>query len=141
MLARTISKELRMRRLHLRALILAPFAALLLAGCASASADVQNGERVYLQNCVSCHGGKAGNPPLPSAPPHTNEGHTWHHGDDNLRRIITGELNYPNRTMPAFSGTLSDQDVTDVLAFIKTWWGPEQRKAQERATASERSRR
>ena len=84
--------------------------------------------------------GKGGKPPDVSASPHTDAGHTWRHGDATLTAIITGELTYVGRTMPAFSGTLSDRDIRDILASIKTWWGPERRRSQEQATRSEQTR-
>lgn len=40
--------------------------------------------------------------------------------------------------MPAFGGMLSDDDITAVLAFIKSEWPPEIRAAQERLNRAAR---
>jgi hypothetical protein len=61
------------------------------------------------------------------APPHDASGHTWHHPDGVLFRIVkegtaavVGQ-GYES-DMPAFAGVLSDQQIHDVLAFIKSTW-------------------
>lgn len=68
------------------------------ASTAAASAEViEQGRQVYADQCASCHGAQLeGQPdwktPLPSgrlpAPPHDAGGHTWHHPDDILFRIV-----------------------------------------------------
>ena len=64
---------------------------------AAASAEVEQGRQVYADQCASCHGADLeGQPdwrsPLPSgrlpAPPHDPSGHTWHHSDNVLFRIV-----------------------------------------------------
>jgi mono/diheme cytochrome c family protein len=109
----------------------------ILAACSTAEADVARGEQLYAANCASCHGGRDSNPPLPAAPPHTDAGHTWHHSDQTLHGVITGELTFQGRTMPSFEGQLSGQEIADILAYIKTWWGPEQRQYQEQVTRNQ----
>ena len=111
------------------------------------------GREVYLANCATCHGGRGEgqNPAAPlqrdetgryPAPPHNGNGHTWHHDDDLLIRIIKeggmgDERNF--HEMPAFSDKLSDEDIHAVLAFIKTLWTDEQRENQRKATEAMRS--
>ena len=66
-------------------------------------ADAENaetialGRTIYETQCAACHGAQLeGQPdwqmPLPSgrlpAPPHDATGHTWHHPDDILFRIV-----------------------------------------------------
>jgi len=81
--------------------ILVIFAAWRHAGTATTgmmSAEVlAEGRQIYAGQCASCHGvGLEGQPdwrsPLPSgrlpAPPHDANGHTWHHPDDVLFRIV-----------------------------------------------------
>ena len=55
------------------------------------------GQRLYAENCATCHGADLeGQPdwqtPLANgrypAPPHDETGHTWHHADALLERII-----------------------------------------------------
>ena len=61
------------------------------------------------------------------APPHDETGHTWHHPDDVLVAITThgtealigGDY---RSNMIGFGDVLSDQDILDVLAYIKSTW-------------------
>ena len=102
------------------------------------------GAAVYEQHCAACHGKELEGEPdwrrrkadgtLP-APPHDATGHTWHHSDDLLFRltrdgpgVIAGE-NY-RTTMPAYGGILSDREIWSVLAYIKSRWPADIRKAQ-----------
>lgn len=82
---------------------------------------VQVGQPLYQQNCASCHGDSDTRPPVPFAPPHTDEGHTWHHPDRNLVDWILDGV--PLATaMPEFRGQLSEEEVRAVVAYIKTFW-------------------
>jgi mono/diheme cytochrome c family protein len=109
---------------------------LLLVGCSTTSTQVEEGKVVYNQYCASCHGvngeGQA-NWQFPNsagvlpAPPHNDSGHTWHHPDAQLLAVIANGRN----TMPAFQGTLTTAQQEAVLAYIKTFWSPEIRAAQE----------
>jgi mono/diheme cytochrome c family protein len=110
-------------------------AALLLAGCDSKRDAL--GEKLYAQHCAACHGANLQGEPewqkkLPNgrlrAPPHDDSGHTWHHPDDVLFGITKHGLVPPyapigyQSDMPAFAGTLSDEEIRAVLAFIKSRW-------------------
>jgi len=70
------------------------------------------------------------------APPHDDSGHTWHHADDVLFGITKFGMRPPyvpsnyQSDMPAFDGTLSDRQIWDVLAYIKSRWSPRMREAQ-----------
>jgi len=85
---------------------------------------VSAGESVYAQHCSSCHGPVDGQPVIEGAPPHGDSGHTWHHPD---RLLFQWILDKPPlaTTMPAFRGVLSDDQVLDVMAYIKDSWLPE----------------
>ncbi len=100
-------------------------------------ARVSLGERVYAQECASCHGAKLEGQPdwrrrLPSgrlpAPPHDESGHTWHHADRVLFAITQDGLVPPHAPkdyesdMPAYGGRLSDDEIWAVLAYIKSHW-------------------
>ena len=37
--------------------------------------------------------------------------------------------------MPAFKDQLTEEDVRAVLAYMKSWWTPEQRESQAKVTA------
>jgi mono/diheme cytochrome c family protein len=62
------------------------------------------------------------------APPHDDNGHTWHHPDDVLFGITKNGLVPPyaprdyESDMPAFGGKLADDEIWAVLAFIKSKW-------------------
>lgn len=100
-------------------------------------AAVREGRVLYADNCASCHGvnleGETADwrqrnedGTLP-APPHDETGHTWHHPD----AVLLSVVKYGGRSdsasgfvsnMPAFEEVLSDQEIHDVLAFIKSRW-------------------
>jgi mono/diheme cytochrome c family protein len=116
--------------------------AALLAGC-DAKVDLALGEKLYAQQCASCHGANLEGQPdwrkrLPNgrfpAPPHDASGHTWHHPDEVLFAITKHGLVPPyapagyESDMPAFGGKLSDQEIRAVLAYIESRWPPEVRK-------------
>jgi len=78
-----------------------------------------------------------GGSPTDFPPPHNAQGHTWHHGDCELIRwTLEGKPSFgaTGTTMPAFADRLSEEDVRNILAHIKTWWTEEQREAQARVT-------
>ena len=85
------------------------------------SERVATGEGVYATNCATCHGMVGETPTLLGAPSHAEDGHTWHHADRHLFEWI---LNGPPlaQVMPGFRGTLSDDGVYAVLAYIKSKW-------------------
>jgi len=110
------------------------------------TSQVARGKSVYAQHCASCHGARLEGQPhwrekLPNgrmpAPPHDASGHTWHHPDAVLfgitkHGLIPGKYAPPGYVsdMPAFAGTLSDQEIWAVLAYIKNSWPEKIRKAQ-----------
>lgn len=121
------------------------------ASTGTVSAEVlAQGRQVYVDQCASCHGADLeGQPdwksPLPSgrlpAPPHDATGHTWHHSDDVLFRIVkegTAAIvggGYES-DMPGFGGVLSDAEIQAVLAYIKNTWP--QREAEYQQEISSR---
>jgi len=106
--------------------------------------QVQRGHLVYQRFCSLCHGanleGQASwrtrkpDGKLP-VPPHDEMGHTWHHPDDLFGIIKQGLVppyapaNYKS-DMPAWAGTLKDEDIWAVLAYIKSRRPAETRKIQ-----------
>ena len=132
----------------------------LAAGPALAEPDLARGADLYAENCASCHGADLeGQPdwraPLPDgtmpAPPHDATGHTWHHGDALLFEYtrLGGEALLAARGiegfqsgMPGFGEVLTEAEIRDVLAFIRSTWPEDiqavqaERSAMERATGN-----
>ncbi len=105
-------------------------------------AAVATGRAVYAAHCASCHGARGEGEPdwqteredgsLP-APPHDASGHTWHHADADLIRIVAkgGTVYMPTSRMPGYRTTLTPDEIAAVLTFIKaTFWGPRERLYQ-----------
>lgn len=112
--------------------------------------QVSVGKRLYNIHCTACHGvllegqsdwrKKLPNGRMP-APPHDATGHTWHHTDSMLFGItkyglLPGKYAPPDyrSAMPAFMGALSDEEIWAILAYIKSFWPQELRKAQRDLT-------
>ena len=118
----------------------------LLADPANAT-QVAAGQAIYATNCASCHGDRLQGQPnwkerkadgkLP-APPHDSTGHTWHHPDQQLFEIIQRgvEAIVPNykSDMIGFGDKLSDTDIWNVLAYIKSTWPPDIQARQAEMT-------
>ena len=97
---------------------------------------VAQGKVVFLKNCAGCHGINGQGQPnwhlrkldgtLP-APPLNGDGHTWHHADGLLYRIVSdggAELAIPGYKsgMPALGEKLSHQEIVAVLTYVKSLW-------------------
>ncbi len=118
------------------------FVVLLLTDGSGSSTDlpmdvvVAQGQQTYTTYCASCHGiNLEGQPDWQQknpdgslrAPPHDETGHTWHHGDMALiESIKLGGARLPANTgisaMPVYKDILTDQEITAVLAYIKSTW-------------------
>ncbi len=144
---------LRLFAVAIALLAIAITGALWFDGKAASMADPDNpqqvarGKVIYAQNCAACHGVRLEGQPdwrtrLPTgrlpAPPHDASGHTWHHPDSVLfgitkHGLIPGQYAPPGyqSDMPAFSNTLSDEEIWAVLAYIKSSWSSEIRKMQK----------
>ena len=116
--------------------------------------DVAVGEALYTQNCAACHGvnleGEENwqtpreDGSLP-APPHDASGHTWHHPDSMLftytkmggeQTLAAQGIDFVSG-MPGFGGQLSDEEIWNILAYIKSKWPERERAAQANRTAQE----
>lgn len=115
------------------------------------AADIAAGKQLYAESCASCHGAELEGQPdwrrrldngrMP-APPHDETGHTWHHSDRNLFVVTKGGVgavvpSYES-DMPAFEGILTDDEIADVLSYIKSTWPDRQRQFQAEVTANDR---
>ncbi len=96
--------------------------------------QILRGGRLYQQHCAACHGklaqgaanwrqrdaqGKFPPPPLDGS------AHTWHHPTTQLTEIIKNGTLDRGGNMPAWKDQLDEQDISDVLAWIKAQWPDE----------------
>ena len=109
-----------------------------------------DGRQLFADNCAVCHGatgeGQDGwqqrNPDGSfRAPPHDATGHTWHHPDGLLFRIVSeGGRDIPDlgvtSGMPAFGETLSPAQIRAVIDYLKTLWGSQERDFQAEVTGN-----
>ena len=116
-----------------------------------AAEHVDLGRSLYLMHCAVCHGASLQGQqnwkePLPNgrmpAPPHDATGHTWHHSDQELFKITKEGLSavvpdYEN-DMPAFGARLSDDEISAVLAYVKSTWPEQERDYQLARTRTTR---
>lgn len=90
---------------------------------------VGRGQPIYQENCALCHGDATTPPPLASAPPHTDAGHTAHHPDRLLVDWILDGVPGGD-VMPTWREELSEEEVRAVVAYIKTFWPEDVRQTQ-----------
>lgn len=102
--------------------------------------DLESGQVLYGAHCASCHGVNLEGQPnwqvadengvLP-APPHNERGHTWHHDNALLfqytklggqKALAARGMTGFNSGMPGFADVLSDDEIWDILAFIRSTW-------------------
>lgn len=108
-----------------------------------AVAQEQGTRTLYAINCASCHGAQLEGQPdwmshLPNgrlpAPPHDETGHTWHHSDAQLFRIVKEGLAVfaPGYEMdiPAFTDRVTDDEIRVVIDIIKSTWQERERDYQ-----------
>ena len=117
----------------------------------SAQSDLRIGERLYQENCASCHGANLEGQPdwrsrLPNgrlpAPPHDASGHTWHHPDRVLFDIVKhGPAaivgNGYESDMPGYEGVLTDGEITAIIDYIKSTWPDRVRASRESRTLAD----
>ena len=139
--------------MNIKAALLISSALLVLSACndldrmdATNHEAVQKGQTVYIEHCAICHGMNLEGQPnwrspkddgtLP-APPHDDSGHTWHHGDQLLFDYTKGggvaiAPEGFKSGMPGFEDILTDEQIWQVLSFIKSRWSPQNQARQER---------
>ncbi len=120
--------------------------------------DAVVGQILYLENCASCHGANLEGEPdwrtikedgLLPAPPHDETGHTWHHGEGLLfnytklggKQALAAQGIDFNSGMPGFAEQLNDQQIWDILAYIKSTWPARQQELQAMRTEAENLQR
>ena len=105
----------------------------------SAGTTPRTGQDTFATTCAACHGVNGEGQPnwhipredgtLP-APPLNGDGHTWHHGDGLLYRIVSeggSFLEVPSVSnfksgMPSFREQLSHDELVAVITYVKTLW-------------------
>ena len=110
--------------------------------------DLDAGRNLYANNCASCHGANLEGQPnwrspdadgvLP-APPHDASGHTWHHDDELLFAYtklggaaaleVRGVAGFKSG-MPGFGETATDDEIWNILAYIRSTWPEREQDAQ-----------
>ena len=127
----------------LRAALLGAGCLLLVGAGIARAGDVEPGRQIYDNQCARCHGANLEGQPnwmtrLPNgrlpAPPHDATGHTWHHSDAQLFRIMKEGLGVIapgyETDMPTFGGLLEDDEIRAVLDDIKSTWPARQQEFQ-----------
>jgi len=117
----------------------------------ASQSGLPTGESLYQQSCASCHGAnlegqrdwrsRLPNGRLP-APPHDASGHTWHHTDRILTDIVTRGTaaivgNGYESDMPGFEGVLTDEEIVQIINYIKSTWPDRMRVSQESRTLAD----
>lgn len=130
-------------------LIISALAVAALIACSSPSNDdaskaeepaptssTPSGRTLFVTNCAGCHGAIGEGQPnwhirnadgsLP-APPLNGDGHTWHHGDGLLYRVVYeggAEVSLPGfkTVMPTFAEVLSHEEIIAVINYVKSLW-------------------
>ena len=117
--------------------------ALLVAPAGAQTGDAERGEEVYVRRCVGCHG-EDGDGLGPAAerlnpPPRdftlglykikTTGFDDLVPNDEDLIRMIRDGM--PGTAMPGWADMLSEQDILDVIAYIKTFAGLEEEEPSD----------
>jgi cbb3-type cytochrome c oxidase subunit III len=98
-------------------------------GAGTASPSVSAGAKIFATNCTGCHGANgAGQPGIfPSLVANPYESgdakrviHTVKFGLTG--KIIAKGVKYDG-VMPAWTGTLTDAQIADVISYVRTTWG------------------
>jgi mono/diheme cytochrome c family protein len=93
---------------------------------AFAAGDAHHGEEIFKRYCQGCHGpnGNGGAKGfMPHIGPLSRKGYIDQLPDEYLATVITqgGEATGKSAFMPSWKTTLSEQDIADVIAYIRTF--------------------
>ena len=96
------------------------------------SAQLARGQAVYARHCLECHGeagrGKVLDWRIRDAdghfppPPLDDSAHAWHHPTAVLLEVIREGSPAGQGKMPAWKDKLTEQEMRDVVAYIKSLW-------------------
>lgn len=96
--------------------------------------QIKRGENIYVANCKSCHGPNGEGVPdwrKPDRdgryppPPLDGTAHAWHHSTEVLKKTILKGTPPEIGSMPGWEGKLTEQQVDDVIVWIKSLWPDE----------------
>ena len=100
----------------------------------------RSGQAIFTSTCAVCHGQSGEGQPnwhirkedgtLPP-PPLNGDGHTWHHGDGFLYKVVrdggkwleSPDIPHFKSGMPAFGEQLSHDEIIGVITYVKSLWG------------------
>jgi S-disulfanyl-L-cysteine oxidoreductase SoxD len=103
---------------------------------ASSPEALAAGARLAQQYCTRCHAEGITDGPA-SQLDLTNQawtGHAWHHPDSVLVQMIADGVSRTAGVMPPFGSVLRSDEIRTLIAFIKTFWTPDQRQFQQERT-------
>ncbi|MBF0352885.1 MAG: cytochrome c [SAR324 cluster bacterium] len=101
------------------------------------STQIEQGEQLFTQNCVSCHGpgarGENPNQPMGGekpeggylAPALNGKGHAWHHPNETLFEIVKKGSIASDSPMRGFEGKLTDDEIVSTIQYFKSLWSDE----------------
>lgn len=98
----------------MRGLVLGAAAAAFAVSLAAHAADVRRGEQLYSLHCVACHGA-AGVPTMPGSPDLKRGAALLRPDAQLLASVRRGR-----GAMPGYFGILSDAQILDVIAYMRT---------------------
>lgn len=86
--------------------------------------DAARGAQVYAEHCAACHGEHGGGldeaPNAPNGAPSLNNPVFLDTADDGFIRYSIAQ-GRPGTPMPAYAGTLTDQEIDDLVVLIRSW--------------------
>jgi len=115
------NRHFRQVRLGVAACLLFTASLSVVSGCSSTlNASEKRGESLYTFNCYDCH--EENQLGLLKAPPKLHGLFSHHYlpdgtiqaNDESVRQVII----YGKRTMPAFNGRLSNDQIDDIIAYL-----------------------
>jgi cytochrome c6 len=106
-------------KLRLTAILASLLLITMLAANPAASADNAAGAAVYKSKCVTCHGADGGGTPVGKSlkVADLRSAAVQSRSDAELTLVISDGKN----NMPGFKGTVSDDEITAVLAHVRTF--------------------
>ncbi|MGJ8693870.1 MAG: c-type cytochrome [Thalassotalea sp.] len=87
--------------------------ALMTLSTMSSAADIENGKSLFESTCAGCHGKN-----LDGGAGFNLKDEQWVHGDSSEEILANIKKGFGNAGMPAFANVYSEQQLTDIVAYI-----------------------